>query len=249
MDEQTLARLEAWLEYYEDIGIHSFYSSRSVRHAAAPAGPAPEGRRKRAAAGEAEHMEGDTLERIREDLGDCTRCKLHQSRSRIVFGDGNSRARLVFVGEGPGQEEDRQGLPFVGRAGKLLTQMIEAMGLERKDVYICNVVKCRPPGNRTPEKDETGTCQPFLDRQLGVIQPKVIVCLGNVASQALLGTGEPMGRVRGKWFNFHGAKMLPTYHPAYLLRNPNAKGIVWEDLQKVMAELGLEVPKKRGKKT
>jgi uracil-DNA glycosylase family 4 len=284
MDEQTLARLEAWLEYYEDIGIHSFYSSRSVRHAAAPAGPAPEGRRKRAAAGEAaspsagsdsrqpdapaaaepapiagaggvslfettERIEGDTLERIREDLGDCTRCKLHQSRSRIVFGDGNSRARLVFVGEGPGQEEDRQGLPFVGRAGKLLTQMIEAMGLERKDVYICNVVKCRPPGNRTPEKDETGTCQPFLDRQLGVIQPKVIVCLGNVASQALLGTGEPMGRVRGKWFNFHGAKMLPTYHPAYLLRNPNAKGIVWEDLQKVMAELGLEVPKKRGKKT
>ncbi len=265
MDEQTLARLEARLRYYEDIGIRSFYSSRTVRHAAAVEAavaarpdtvPAPEavspsagaGASKRAAAAAperearemkplpvlggtslfepAERVEGDTLERIREDLGECTRCKLHESRSRIVFGDGNPRAKLVFVGEGPGQEEDRQGLPFVGRAGKLLTQMIEAMGLERKDVYICNVVKCRPPSNRTPENDETSTCRPFLERQLAVIQPKVIVCLGNVASQALLGGGEPMARVRGKWFNWRGAKLLPTYHPAYLLRNPNAKGIV-----------------------
>jgi uracil-DNA glycosylase family 4 len=289
MDEQTLARLEARLRYYEDIGIRSFYSSRTVSHApafeaassAAPhAGPPPTpeavspyaadvAERGAVAAPEAgareeeplpviggtslfetaERIEGDTLERIREYIGECTRCKLHKSRSRIVFGDGNPRAKLVFVGEGPGQEEDRQGLPFVGRAGKLLTQMIEAMGLERKDVYICNVVKCRPPDNRTPEHDETTTCMPFLERQLAVIQPKVIVCLGNVASQALLGGGEPMSRVRGKWFKWRGAKLLPTYHPAYLLRNPNAKGIVWEDLQKVMAELGLELPKKRGKKT
>jgi uracil-DNA glycosylase family 4 len=282
MDEQTLARLEARLRYYEDIGIRSFYSTRTVTHAAAieaaaavgpSAGPAPtpedvspsavaDERRPAPEAPEplpvvgatslfetAERIEGDTLERIREDIGECTRCKLHKSRSRIVFGDGNPRAKLVFVGEGPGQEEDRQGLPFVGRAGKLLTQMIEAMGLERKDVYICNVVKCRPPSNRTPENDETSTCQPFLERQLAVIRPKVIVCLGNVASQALLGGGEPMARVRGKWFNWRGAKLLPTYHPAYLLRNPNAKGIVWEDLQKVMAELGLELPKKHAKKT
>ncbi len=196
----------------------------------------------------AQRIEGDTLERIREDIGDCTRCKLHKSRHNIVFGDGNPRADLVFVGEGPGEEEDRQGLPFVGRAGKLLTQMIEAMGLQRKDVYICNVVKCRPPSNRTPERDETNTCRPFLERQLAVIQPKVIVSLGNVASQALMGTGEPMARVRGKWFRWHGVKLLPTYHPAYLLRNPNAKGIVWEDLQKVMSELGLELPKKSPRK-
>ncbi len=196
-----------------------------------------------------ERVENDTLERIRGDIGECTRCKLHKSRSRIVFGDGNPRAELAFVGEGPGEEEDRQGLPFVGRAGKLLTQMIEAMGLERKQVYICNVVKCRPPSNRTPERDEMSTCGPFLERQLMVIQPKLIVCLGSVAAQALLATGEPMGRVRGKWFAWRGMKLLPTYHPAYLLRNPSAKGIVWEDLQKVMAELGLKPPRKTGRRT
>ncbi len=196
----------------------------------------------------AERVENDTLDRIRADIGDCTRCKLHKSRSRIVFGDGNPHAELALVGEGPGEEEDRQGLPFVGRAGKLLTQMIEAMGLERKQVYICNVVKCRPPSNRTPEKDEMSTCGPFLERQLMVIRPKLIVCLGSVAAQALLGTGEPMGRIRGKWFDWRGMKLLPTYHPAYLLRNPNAKGIVWEDLQKVMAELGLKSSRKTGRK-
>jgi DNA polymerase len=197
----------------------------------------------------AERIENDTLERIREDIGECTRCKLHKSRSRIVFGDGNPRTDLAFVGEGPGEEEDRQGLPFVGRAGKLLTQMIDAMGLDRKQVYICNVVKCRPPSNRTPERDEMSTCGPFLERQLMVIQPKVIVCLGSVAAQALLATGEPMGRVRGKWFQWRGMKLLPTYHPAYLLRNPSAKGIVWEDLQNVMAELGLKPPRKSARKS
>jgi uracil-DNA glycosylase family 4 len=185
----------------------------------------------------------DTLLKIREDIGDCTRCKLHHGRNKIVFGDGNPKAELVFVGEGPGRDEDAQGLPFVGRAGKLLTQMIEAMGLQRKNVYICNVVKCRPPENRTPERDEVGTCSPFLLRQLDVIAPKVIVCLGSVAAQTLLETNRGISHFRGERLEFRGTKLLATYHPAYLLRNPNAKGEVWKDLQKVMAVLGLEVKK------
>ena len=185
----------------------------------------------------------DTLLRVREDLGECTRCKLHRERNKIVFGDGNPKAQLVFVGEGPGADEDAQGLPFVGRAGKLLTQMIEAMGLQRKDVYICNVVKCRPPGNRTPEPDEVGTCSPFLFRQLDVIAPKVVVCLGAVAAQTLLQTNRGISHYRGEWLEFRGRKLLATYHPAYLLRNPNAKGEVWKDLQKVMTVLGLEAKK------
>jgi DNA polymerase len=193
----------------------------------------------------ADKVAGDTLLKIREDLGECTRCKLHKGRNKIVFGDGNPKAELVFVGEGPGADEDAQGLPFVGRAGKLLTQMIEAMSLQRKDVYICNVVKCRPPENRTPEKDEVSTCSPYLVRQLDVINPKVIVCLGSVAAQTLLETNRGISHFRGEWLDFRGRKLMATYHPAYLLRNPNAKGEVWKDLQKVMAELGLE--RKRGK--
>jgi uracil-DNA glycosylase family 4 len=185
----------------------------------------------------------DTLLKIRDDLGDCTRCKLHHGRNQIVFGDGNPKAELVFVGEGPGRDEDAQGLPFVGRAGKLLTQMIEAMGLQRKDVYICNVVKCRPPENRLPEHDEIKTCSPFLLRQLDVIAPKVIVCLGACAAQTLLETNRGISHFRGAWLEFRGRRLLATYHPAYLLRNPNAKGEVWKDLQKVMAVLGLEVKK------
>ncbi|HWW51748.1 MAG TPA: uracil-DNA glycosylase [Verrucomicrobiae bacterium] len=188
---------------------------------------------------------GDTLDRIRDDVGpDCTRCKLHRSRTKIVFGVGNRKAELVFVGEGPGRDEDEQGEPFVGRAGKLLTQMIEAMSLRREDVYICNVVKCRPPENRLPEKDEIATCSPFLLRQLAVIEPTVICCLGSCAAQTLLRTTQGISRFRGVWFDFRGAKLIATYHPAYLLRNPNAKGEVWKDLQKVMAVLGLQ-PKHR----
>jgi uracil-DNA glycosylase len=185
----------------------------------------------------------DTLLKVREDLGECTRCKLHSTRHTIVFGDGNPKAELVFVGEGPGADEDAQGLPFVGRAGKLLTQMIEAMGLQRKDVYICNVVKCRPPGNRQPEEDEVSTCSPFLFRQIDVIAPKVIVCLGAVAAKTLLQTNRGISQFRGEWLEFRGRKLLATYHPAYLLRNPPAKSEVWKDLQKVMAVLGLEVKK------
>jgi uracil-DNA glycosylase len=182
----------------------------------------------------------DTLLKIQTDLGDCTRCKLHRGRTKLVFGDGNPKAELVFVGEGPGRDEDEQGLPFVGRAGKLLTQMIEAMGLQRQDVYICNVVKCRPPENRTPEKDEVETCSPFLLRQLDAISPKVIVCLGSVAAQTLLETNRGISHFRGQWLDFRGRKLMATYHPAYLLRNPSAKGEVWKDLQKVMVALGLQ---------
>ncbi len=190
---------------------------------------------------------GETLLKVREDLGECTRCKLHKTRNKIVFGDGSAKAQLVFVGEGPGADEDAQGLPFVGRAGKLLTQMIEAMGLQRRDVYICNVVKCRPPGNRQPETDEVQKCSPFLFRQLDVLQPRVIVCLGATAAQTLLQTNRSISHFRGQWMDFRGYKMLATYHPAYLLRNPAAKGEVWKDLQKVMAELGLELKKNKAR--
>ncbi len=192
-----------------------------------------------------ERIENDTLLKIREDIGDCTRCRLHKKRNHIVFADGNPKADLVFVGEGPGADEDATGIPFVGRAGKLLTQMIEAMGLQRKDVYICNVVKCRPPENRQPEPDEVTTCSPYLVRQLEVVNPKVIVCLGATAAKTLLETDMGISKFRGQWLDFRGKKLLATYHPAYLLRNPAAKSEVWKDLQKVMAELGLEVKKSK----
>lgn len=193
-----------------------------------------------------ERIENDSLEVIRTAIGqNCTRCKLHKGRTNLVFGVGNPKAELVFVGEGPGADEDAQGEPFVGRAGKLLTQMIEAMSLRREDVYICNVVKCRPPDNRLPEKDEIATCSPFLLRQLAVIQPKVIVALGACSAQTLLQTTQGISRFRGEWFDFRGAKLIATYHPAYLLRNPPAKSEVWKDLQKVMAHLGLQPRRKQ----
>jgi DNA polymerase len=191
----------------------------------------------------AERVEDDSLEGICGELAGCTRCKLHRRRTNIVFGVGNPHAELVFVGEGPGHDEDVQGIPFIGRAGQLLTQMITAMGIKREDVYIANVVKCRPPENRTPEKDEIATCLPFLMRQLANINPKVIVSLGSVAAQALLNTNKSISHFRGQWFDFRGAKLMATYHPAYLLRNPHAKPEVWADLKKVMAYLGLTPPK------
>ena len=192
-----------------------------------------------------EKVDNDTLEGIRSDIGpDCRRCKLHKARKNIVFGVGSPGAELVFVGEGPGHDEDVQGEPFVGRAGKLLTQMIEAMGLRRPDVYICNVVKCRPPENRLPEKDEIATCSPYLIRQLDVIKPKVICCLGACAAQTLLHTTQGISRYRGEWFDYRGARLIATYHPAYLLRNPPAKSEVWKDLQKIMAVLGLPLKRR-----
>ncbi len=180
-----------------------------------------------------------TLEEIKEEIGDCTRCKLHQGRTNIVFGEGNPKARLVFVGEGPGRDEDVQGQPFVGRAGQLLTKIINAMGLKRSDVYICNVVKCRPPGNRTPEQDEIATCQPFLFKQLRTIDPEVIVCLGGIAAQSVLKTKAKLGDLRGNFHSYSHAKLMVTYHPAALLRNPGFKKPLWEDMQLVMKELGI----------
>jgi uracil-DNA glycosylase len=194
-----------------------------------------------------ERVPNDTLERIRADIGDCTRCRLCEKRNKIVFGVGNPKADIVFIGGGPGRDEDAQGEPFVGRAGKLLTDMIKAMSLERSDVYIANVVKCRPPENRTPLPDEVATCSPFLLRQLEFIRPKIIVCLGNVAAQNLLGTNKSISHFRGQWFDFRGSRLIATYHPAYLLRNPAAKSDVWTDLKKVMAVLGLRaarIPKR-----
>jgi len=190
-------------------------------------------------------VEGDTLPLIREFIGECTRCKLSKGRTKIVFGTGSPKARLMFVGEGPGRDEDLSGEPFVGRAGKLLTDMIKAMGLQREDVYIANIVKCRPPENRQPEHDEVETCSPFLMRQIDVIRPQVICTLGNTPTQTLLQTTQGISKFRGQWFDFRDTKLLPTYHPAYLLRNPAAKADVWKDLQKVMAVLGLQAPKKR----
>jgi uracil-DNA glycosylase len=192
-----------------------------------------------------QRIEGDTLPVIREFIGECTRCKLSRGRTKIVFGTGSPKAQLMFVGEGPGRDEDLSGEPFVGRAGKLLTDMIKAMGLRREDVYIANIVKCRPPDNRQPEHDEVAACSPFLMRQIDVIQPKVICTLGNTPTQTLMQTTQGISKFRGEWFEFRNAKLMPTYHPAYLLRNPAAKADVWRDLQKVMVVLGLQLPKKR----
>jgi len=183
------------------------------------------------------------LRLIREDLGDCTRCRLSkQGRKQIVFGVGDPHAQLMFIGEAPGADEDEQGEPFVGRAGQLLNNMIKAMGLRREDVYIANIIKCRPPGNRTPERDECETCSPFLMRQIGVIQPKVIVALGAVAAKTLLAINAPMAELRGHWYDFRGTRLAVTYHPAFLLRDPRQKGEAWKDLQMVMLELGLQRP-------
>jgi uracil-DNA glycosylase family 4 len=187
------------------------------------------------------------LKLIREDLGDCTRCRLHkQGRKQIVFGVGNPTADLMFIGEAPGADEDLQGEPFVGRAGQLLNNMIKAMGIEREQVYIANIIKCRPPGNRTPERDECETCSPFLMRQIEVIKPKAIVALGAVAAKTLLAINAPMAELRGRWYDFRGTKLAVTYHPAFLLRDPRQKKEAWKDLQMVMKELGLRAPGPKG---
>jgi uracil-DNA glycosylase family 4 len=184
------------------------------------------------------------LELIREEIGDCTRCALHTGRHKIVFGDGDAAARLLFVGEGPGADEDAQGIPFVGKAGQLLNNMINAMGLKREQVYIANVVKCRPPANRTPEPDEGNTCSQFLFRQIDVVRPEVIVALGATAATYLLGVRQPLAGLRGRVHAFRGSKLIITYHPAYLLRDPRQKKEAWADLQIAMRELGLKPPKK-----
>lgn len=184
----------------------------------------------------------ETLDSVRADLGDCRRCKLARSRKHIVFGEGAADARLVFVGEGPGGDEDRQGRPFVGAAGQLLTRIITAMGLSRDDVYICNIIKCRPPANRNPEPDEIRACLPFLHRQIAALRPTHICALGSVAARTLLGTDQPISRLRGRFHSFQGVAVMPTFHPAFLLRNPDRKREVWEDVQQVMQAMGLASP-------
>jgi uracil-DNA glycosylase family 4 len=268
LPENLQQKLSDRLRYYQDIGIREFFRDRvgaalqnsqleiAAPHVSAMPDEAPQKMIDLPAPPKSlprpssapdlfalpKILDG-TLQDIRTDIGDCIRCKLHKGRNKIVFGDGSPQARLLFIGEGPGRDEDLQGLPFVGRAGKLLTQMIEAMGLRRGDVYICNVVKCRPPENRAPEKDEVAACSPFLFRQIDLVAPQVIVCLGSIAAQTILETTRGISQFRGQWLEFRGRKLMATYHPAYLLRNPAAKSEVWKDLQRVMAELGLEVKK------
>jgi DNA polymerase len=186
-----------------------------------------------------------TLDELRAVLGDCERCKLCKGRTNIVFGVGNPDARLMFVGEGPGEDEDRAGKPFVGKAGGLLDDIItKGMGLRRDDVYIANVVKCRPPNNRNPEPDEIVACEPFLRRQIELVRPEVVISLGNFATQALLGDRTPISRRRGRWHDLGGIALMPTFHPAYLLRNPSDKRLVWDDIKMVMSRLGLPVPQR-----
>jgi uracil-DNA glycosylase len=251
IDPAIQQQLAARVNYYREMGIYGFYrrpvdESLELETVTAPESmpvkqpptsqssePLPIVQDKPAA-----------LKAIRADIGDCTRCRLHKGRTNLVFGVGNPNAELMFVGEGPGADEDAQGEPFVGRAGQLLNNMISAMGLKREDVYIANVVKCRPPGNRTPEKDECDICSPFLLRQIEVIKPRVIVALGAVAAKNLLAVNDSMANLRGRWYDFRGARLAVTYHPAYLLRDPRQKKEAWKDLQMVMKYLGLTPPAK-----
>jgi DNA polymerase len=212
---QLITHTKNYIEYQKSLGLDGFVPCTT------PATLPPE---------------GITLEQVREELGDCQRCKLGSGRTNLVFGDGNAQAKLVFVGEGPGRDEDLQGLPFVGRAGQLLTRIIQSIGLERSQVYICNIVKCRPPGNRNPEPDEIAACEPFLLKQLEAIQPQIICALGKFAAQTLLRTPIPISKLRGQFHSYHGIKLMPTFHPAYLLRNPHGKKQVWEDMQLIQKE-------------
>lgn len=195
----------------------------------------------------AERSRREQLDELRARIGDCRLCRLHEGRTHLVFGVGNPDAELVFVGEGPGRDEDLQGEPFVGAAGQLLTKIIEAMGFKRSDVYICNVVKCRPPNNRVPQGDEMETCRPFLMAQLDIIRPKVIVALGATAIKGLLQTDEKISAIRGRFQQINGIPVMPTFHPAYLLRNPGDKRLVWEDMKAVLKALRRPVPEKEAK--
>lgn len=249
LDPEIQKQLAAYVNYYREMGIYDFYRRPASSDAATFEQAAEEPEQVVAAGRSATLFDSslpviqdkhEALKAIREDIGDCTRCRLHKGRKNIVFGVGNASADIMFVGEGPGADEDEQGEPFVGRAGQLLNNMIAAMGLARADVYIANVVKCRPPQNRTPEKDECDTCSPFLMRQIEVIRPKVIVALGAVAAKNLLAVNESMANLRGRWYDFKGSRLLVTYHPAYLLRDPRQKKEAWKDLQMVMKYLGLK---------
>ena len=252
LDPDTRRALSDRMRFYNDLGIYDFYRQpvevlspvpKFESEAAVTMPTASASRASTQATVSSDPIVA--LRQIREDIGDCTRCRLHkQGRKQIVFGVGNPRADLMFIGEAPGADEDEKGEPFVGRAGQLLTNMIKAMGLSREEVYIANIIKCRPPGNRTPERDECETCSPFLMRQIQAIAPKAIVALGAVAAKTLLAINAPMSELRGRWYDFRGTKLAVTYHPAFLLRDPRQKKETWKDLQMVMKELGLKAPEK-----
>jgi uracil-DNA glycosylase len=262
LDPALKKALAARVNYYREMGIYDFYRRPVEEGASEIALPSPQAIESiqgtpslmpkaikpspavSASPGPEIQDKPAALKAIREDIGDCTRCALHKGRSKIVFGVGNINADIMFVGEGPGADEDAQGEPFVGRAGQLLNNMISAMGIKREDVYIANVVKCRPPGNRAPEKDEAETCSPFLMRQIDVVNPKVIVALGATAAKNLLAMNDSMANLRGRWYDFRGTKLIVTFHPAYLLRDPRQKKETWKDLQMVMKFLGMKPPAK-----
>jgi DNA polymerase len=221
--------------------------SPPAQDATAPAGPGDQPR-EAPEAGDPETVPR-SLEQIRADLGLCKRCRLHEGRRNIVFGEGSSSADLMFIGEAPGRDEDTQGIPFVGAAGQLLTRMINAMGLEREEVYIANILKCRPPQNRDPNPDEIDACEPFLRQQIDVIAPRMIIALGGFATKTLLRTDTGITQLRGRFHTYHGTPLMPTFHPAFLLRNPERKRPVWEDLKQVMAEMDrLGLKRRRGKR-
>ena len=246
-------QIAAHLRFYQELGVTGISRDAAWRVRTAPPAPgiqapaldvAPEPAPAPSPAAPAPQAARVwSLQAIREDIGDCTRCKLHTAgRKQVVFGVGHPGADLMFVGEGPGADEDVQGIPFVGRAGQLLTKMIEAMGFTRDEVYIANVVKCRPPENRNPEPDEIASCEPFLFRQIEAVQPKVIVALGSFAAKTLLQTQDPISRLRGRVYDFRGAKLVPTFHPSFLLRSPNQKRFAWEDLKQALALMGRQPP-------
>jgi DNA polymerase len=246
VEAEVSEELRRHLTWLADAGVREVPEPSSALQTAAertagdpPSRPSPGGRFSASDKG----CGSAALLAVREELGACSRCKLARGRTNLVFGVGDPAAELMFVGEGPGEDEDLQGEPFVGRAGQLLTKMIEAMGYRREQVYIANVVKCRPPGNRNPEPDEIEACEPFLRAQIEAVRPKVIVALGKFAAQTLLRDTSPIGRLRGRWFEYEGVRLMPTFHPAYLLRSPNEKGRAWGDLQLVMRELGKAIGK------
>lgn len=249
-----VASLRAYLEELQETGVDGLpFAEAGPSSAAGPlnksvpdsiASPASAPGMSVKTPSEAVAGKGETLDELRLELGACSRCKLGETRTNLVFGVGNPHTRLVFVGEAPGRDEDLQGEPFVGEAGQLLTKIIEAMQFKRNDVYICNVLKCRPPNNRNPQPEEIEQCQPFLLRQMKAIGPEVIVCLGTFAAQTLLETTEPISKMRGRFHDYHGIPLMPTFHPAYLLRNAGMKREVWSDMQQVMKLLGVEVHKK-----
>jgi len=224
------------LQFFRDIGVDSL---SLLKEQAADPTANPVGAPQTAISKEPNSILNDmmTLDSIRAEIGDCQRCKLAPKRTNIVFGSGNPDAELVFVGEAPGFDEDQQGLPFVGRAGQLLTKIIESIDLKREDVYICNVLKCRPPENRNPESDEVAACNPFMKKQLAAIRPKVVCCLGTFAAQTVLQTVAPISKLRGKFYDMDGMRVIATFHPAYLLRSPDKKREVWEDMKQIRAEL------------